>query len=167
MPTMSPRRRLLAALALAVLPGCVSDADDCFRPIDEFLSSPSPRTGVDGAAVSSGQCGPWVEIGGEGYDSWYVDTRWEGWRFEVDDGELEPFEEARQATLLVGAVTEAATWSVRGLDPTDFLVMRSAGDGEFYFVVRHGAHLTADVDGVLCRYATGGERILRERCGNG
>jgi hypothetical protein len=158
---------VLAALALAVLPGCVSDADDCFRPIDEFLPSPSPRTDADAATVSSGQCGPWVEIGGEGYDSRYVDTRWEGWRFEVDDGVLEPFEEARQATLLVGSVTEAATWSVRGLDPADFLVMRSARDGEFFFVVRHGAQRTTDVDAVLCRYASGGEFILRERCGDG
>jgi hypothetical protein len=158
---------LLLGIALAFLTGCfASDSGQCFRPIDEFVPTQTPKGEAGGGHASgAGSCGAWLEIGGDGYDYWYNDTRHGGWRFHIDAGELERLTEATEATSLIGAVTEATVWSVRGLDSDDFVAMRSAQDGEFFLVVHQGAHLRLDVDEVLCRYATGLEDTVRERCG--
>jgi hypothetical protein len=166
MRVMRRLRCLLLALPLAVLTGCfASDSGDCLRPIDEFIPPDGPRAdGTRGGAGGGGQCAPWVEVGGADYN-WYRDLRAEGWRFHIDASELVPFDEATEANWLVHPVTDAAVWSVGGLDPGDFVAMRSAEDGEFFILVRDGAQLRADVASVLCRYATGLEHTVREQCG--
>jgi hypothetical protein len=166
---MPIRQSVLLGLALAFLSGCfASDSGECFRPIDEFVPTQTPSgEGSAGLAAGGTSCAAWLQIGGDGYSDRYLDTRHEGWRFQLDAAELEPFAEATEATSLVSPVTEATVWSLRGLDSDDFVVMRSAQDGEFFFVVHEGAHLRLDVDEVLCRYATGLDYKVRERCGPG
>jgi hypothetical protein len=160
---------VLVGVAVTFLSGCfASDSGDCFRPIDDFIPTETPKGEPDeGPAAGGTSCAAWVEIGGHGYAYRYLDTRPEGWRFHVDAEELEPFAEASEATSLVHPVAEATVWSLRVLDSNDFAVMRSAQDGEFFLVVHEGAHLRLDVDEVLCRYATGLEDTIRERCGAG
>ena len=167
MLTMPIRQSVILALAVASLSGCfASESGECFRPIDEFIPTETPTgDGGDGSGAGGTSCAAWVQIGGDGYDYWYLDTRWQGWRFHVDADELEPFGEATDATSLVSSVTEATVWTLRGLDSDDFLVMRSAQDSEFFLVVHEGAHLRLDVDEVLCRWATGLVDTVRERCG--
>ena len=163
---MPSLRRLLPALTLALLPGCfASDGGDCFRPIDEFIPPGTPSADRAGASAG-GQCAPWVEVGGA-EDNWYRDMRAEGWRFHIDAGELEPFDQATEANWLVHPVAEATVWAIAGLDPDDVAVMRSAEDGDYFLLVREGAQLRVDVDDVLCRYATGLEHTVRERCAQG
>ena len=165
MRVMRPLRFLLLTVPLAVLPGCfASDGGDCLRPIDEFIAPETPGSdGAGGGAGSGGQCAPWVEVGGVNYN-WYRDMRAEGWRFHIDVGELQPFDQATQANWLVNPVADASVWSVGGLDPGDFVAMRSAEDGEYFLLVRDGAQFRADVDEVLCRYATGLDHTVDERC---
>jgi hypothetical protein len=159
-------RWLILALTLVVLAGCFAfDDRDCLRPIDEFIPPETP--GADGApGGGGGQCAPWVQVGGENYN-WYRDMRVEGWRFHIDAAQLEPFDEATEANWLVHPVADAAVWSVRGLDPDDFAVMRSGEDGEYFFLVRDGALNRVDVDEVLCRYATGLDHTVSQRCPEG
>lgn len=162
-------QRVLLALSLAVLSGCfTSDGGDCFRPIEEFIPPETPATGEGrgGGVGSGGQCGAWVEIG-DVDGNWYHDTRSEGWRFHIDRASVEEYAKAGEATRLIHSVAEATVWSMGGLDPSDFVVMRSAEDGGFFILVQTGAHLRVDIDATLCRYATGLEHTLRERCGAG
>jgi hypothetical protein len=153
-------RGSLLALAFGLLPGC-SDGGDCLRPIQEFIPPNSPEAG-GGGGIGGGQCAPWVEVGG--IDSnWYRDLRAEGWRFHIDADELDPFDEATEANWIVKPVAGATVWSVRGIDPANMVVMRSADDGEYFFLMRDGS----DADAVLCRYATGLEHTVREHCARG
>jgi hypothetical protein len=162
MQVMPVPQRVLMTSLVAVLSGCfASDGGACFHPLEEFIP-PETAAAAQGGGGLGGQCGAWVEIG-DVDGNWYLDTRTEGWQFHIDGASVEEYGEAAEATRLVGSVAEATVWSVSGLDPRDFVVMRSADDA-FFILVQTGAHLRVDVDATLCRHATGDETTLRERC---
>ena len=137
-------------------------AGDCgFEPIGRI---PMPIAAIniaipDGQGVAVGACGAWIRMA-NGVQ--FVDTRLEGWEFEIDEAELSVHGAASEASDLVAPLADATVYALEGTDPNLYLVMKDA-DGRPFIIVSGYPPNSTDV---LCRYATGSAFTIERSCGD-
>jgi hypothetical protein len=114
----------------------------------------------DAREVAVPACGAWIRMA-NGVQ--FVDTRLEGWEFEIDEAELSLHGVADEASDLVAPLADATVHALDGTDPNLFLVMK-APDGRPFIIVSGYPPNSIRLD-VLCRYASGTAFTVERSCG--
>ena len=161
---MEPVRWILLSslLAGALLSAC---APSCLQPFARtgIVAAIAPPLAGAEAVDAVGICVPIVHVENEGY---YDDTRAEGWEFAIDEADLTPHGEAIAKDGQVQSLSDPTVFAIEGLDPAEYVAMRST-DGRYFILVVNGHEYrdAMDVDAVLCRYATGAAHTVNAHCG--